>query len=150
MKISILLILIISIPLNLFASPRQDLLTFESKHSVAQTRDNLVQILEKKGFTIFTQIDHAAGAKKVGIDLPDTKIVIFGNPKIGSKLMQCSPTIAIDLPQKALIWQSKDNKVWLSVNSPNFLKERHKVQGCDKFFKKITNALTAISTKATN
>lgn len=141
---------LISMSFAVKCAERDDLLTFASKHSVNNTANQLVEVLEKKGFTIFDKIDHSQGASKVGIVLRETRVIIFGNPKVGSKLMQCSPTIAIDLPQKALIWNDSDNQVWLSVNNPEYLQHRHNVKGCGPIFKKITAALTAISTKATS
>ncbi len=150
MKKLFLILTLISIPLTSASSNRDDLLTFASKHSVNDTVSQFVHLLEKKGFTIFDKIEHSLAASKVGIKLSDTTVIIFGNPKIGSKLMQCSPTIAIDLPQKALIWKDAKNQVWLSVNNPEYLKKRHNVQGCDSFFSKIKAALTTISNKATS
>ena len=132
------------------ATPRDDLLNFQSHYSVEQTENRLVGLLTKKGFTIFKQVNHAKGAKSVGLDIPATTVVIFGNPKIGSKLMQCAPTIAIDLPQKALIRTDTQNKVWLSFNNPEYLKNRHKVQGCDKLCSKIQSALNGIGNKVTS
>lgn len=150
MKRLSLLLALISMPFAIECAERDDLLTFASKHSVNDTANQLVKILEEKGFTIFSKIDHSQGASKVGINLPETRVIIFGNPKVGSKLMQCSSTIAIDLPQKALIWKDTNNLVWLSVNNPEYLKQRHNVQGCDPFFSKIKSALIAISNKATS
>ena len=150
MKNMLLTLFLLSIPLIGECSNRDDLLTFASKHSVNDTASQLIQILEEKGFTIFDKIEHSLSASKVGIELRDTTVIIFGNPNIGSKLMQCNPTIAIDLPQKALIWKDSENQVWLSVNNPEYLKDRHNVQGCDPFFSKIKAALTAISNKATS
>ncbi|MBL4664771.1 MAG: DUF302 domain-containing protein [Nitrospinaceae bacterium] len=131
------------------SAQRDDILTFASKHSVTDTVIQLVQVLEQKGFTIFNTIAHSKNANNVGITLADTSVIIFGNPKIGSRLMQCKRTIAIDLPQKALIWKDRNNQVWLSVNNPEYLKRRHDVQGCDLIFQKITTALTAISRQVT-
>lgn len=150
MNKTILLLILLLVPTAGNTIERDDLLSFASKHSVSDTADRLIEILKKKGFTIFSKIDHSLGASKVGIDLTETRVIIFGNPKIGSKLMQCAQSIAIDLPQKALIWKDSDNQVWLSVNNPNYLKQRHNVKGCDLIFAKITKALTAISNKTTN
>ena len=68
-------------------------------------------------------------------------MLIFGNPKVGTPLMQCSPSIAIDLPQKALIWQDKRGQVWLAYNDPKFLALRHDVSGCDEVLAKVATAL---------
>ncbi len=150
-KVTLLLVVaLLSIPLTGACHDRKDLLTFASQHSVNDTAKQLVQILEKKGFTISSKVDHAQEAKNVGIELRDTIVIIFGNPKIGSKLMQCAPTIAIDLPQKALIWKDAGGKVWLSVNNPEYLQQRHKVKGCDPIFKKIKSVLAAISKESTS
>lgn len=146
---SFLFISVVSINFSQASETRNDLMIFESKHSVNDTSKNLKELLIAKGFTIFTTVDHQAGAHKAGLELTETQVIIFGNPKIGSKLMQCAPTIAIDLPQKALIWKDSDNKVWLSMNNPSYLKKRHQVKGCDAIFPKITAALKAFSIKAT-
>lgn len=117
------------------------LITVESKHSVKDTADKLEAILKSKGMTVFTRIDHAAGAKKVGKDLRPTELVIFGNPKIGTPLMHCAQSVAIDLPQKMLIWQDDKGTTWLGYNDPAHLKKRHNIEGCDPILKKVTGAL---------
>jgi len=149
MKRTLTILFLLLISFNSFCADTHNLMSYPSLYSVEQTSQRLTEILKNKGFTIFSQIDHAKGAKNAGIQLADTKLIIFGNPKIGSRLMLCQPTIAIDLPQKALIWQDANKKVWLSVNSPEYLKKRHQVKGCDAIFSKIKKALNAISTKAT-
>lgn len=149
MKKSLLLITLLVSSTVVISQNREDLLTYSSKYSVSETSTRLVDTLKEKGFTIFKTVDHSLGAKNVGIELHDTTVVIFGNPKIGSKLMQCAPTVAIDLPQKALIWKDTDSKVWLAFNNPDYLKQRHNVKGCDQFFGKIKNAFKLISNKVT-
>ena len=131
------------------ASATEGMINIKSAHSVAETADRLEKILASKGMTVFTRIDHAAGAKKAGKTLAPTELVIFGNPKVGTPLMQCSHSIAIDLPQKALIWEDKAGKVWLSYNDPQYLALRHNTQGCDKVLKKVATALGNFSKKAT-
>mgnify|MGYP001817415235 CR=1 FL=1 len=126
----------------------EGIISVKSAHPVAVTADRLENILKSKGMTVFTRIDHAAGAKKAGKTLPPTELVIFGNPKVGTPLMQCSPSIAIDLPQKALIWQDEAGQVWLSYNDPQFLALRHNTQGCDEVLKKVANALGNFAKKA--
>jgi uncharacterized protein (DUF302 family) len=98
--------------------------------------------------TVFARIDHAAGAAKAGKSLPPTELVIFGNPKVGTPLMLCSRSIAIDLPQKALIWEDASGAVWISYNDPQFLKLRHNTQGCDPVLGKIATALANFANKA--
>jgi uncharacterized protein (DUF302 family) len=96
-----------------------------SNHSVDETIARLKNILQSKGITLFALIDHSGEAKKVGMQMPPTKLLIFGNPKGGTPLMLAAPSIAIDLPLKILVWQDGQGKVWLSYNSPEYLQERH-------------------------
>jgi uncharacterized protein (DUF302 family) len=96
-----------------------------SNHSVDQTVERLQNILQAKGVTLFALIDHSAEAEKVGMKMPPTKLLIFGNPKAGTPLMLAAPSIAIDLPLKILVWEDGAGKVWLSYNSPEYLKQRH-------------------------
>ncbi len=108
------------------ASPN-GLVHLESRHTVAETVDRLQALLREKGVTIFALIDHSGEAEKVGLALRPTKLLIFGNPKGGTPLMQEAPSIAIDLPLKALVWQDADGKVWLTYNDPTYLQQRHNV-----------------------
>ncbi len=126
------------------------LITLKSDFSVKQTSNNLVNALEKKGMTVFAIIDHQAGAMKVEKSLRPTTVVIFGNPKIGTPLMNCAQTMAIDLPQKALIWKGEDGQVRYAYNNPKYLANRHDMQGCDKVLEKISNALANFAKVATN
>ena len=122
----------------------------KSAYSVAETIDRLERILSGKGLTIFAKIDHSAGAKKAGLDLLPTQLLIFGNPKLGTPLMRASPTTALDLPQKALAYQTPSGDVFLVYNDPDYLASRHKIEGADKVLKKISGALDAFTTAATN
>jgi uncharacterized protein (DUF302 family) len=96
-----------------------------SNHSVEQTVDRLKSILEARGITLFALIDHGGEAEKVGMKMPPTRLLIFGNPKSGTLLMLASPSIALDLPLKILVWQDNQGEVWLSYNDPEYLKERY-------------------------
>ena len=96
-----------------------------SNHSVEQTVDKLRNILQSKGLTLFALIDHSGEAEKIGMKMPSTKLLIFGNPKAGTPLMLAAPSSAIDLPLKILIWEDARGKVWVSYNSPVYLQERH-------------------------
>lgn len=122
----------------------------KSTHSVEKTADRLEKVLKSKGMTVFTRIDHAQGAKKIGQTLRPTELVIFGNPKIGSKLMSCSQTVAIDLPQKALIFEDEKGQVWFSYNSPAYLDNRHGLKGCEAVLKKVEGALGNFAKAATS
>ena len=95
-----------------------------SPYSVPETIDRLVAILQAKGITIFARIDQQAEAEKVGLNLCPTQLLLFGNPQAGTPLMVAEPTIALDLPLKALAWAATDGKVWLSYNDPNYLQQR--------------------------
>ena len=129
-------------------SAGEGMINVASAHTVAQTADRFESILGAKGMTVFARIDHAAGAAKAGKTLPPTQLIVFGNPKVGTPLMLCSRSIAIDLPQKALIWEDEDGEVWISYNDPQFLKLRHNTQGCDPVLQKVAMALAAFANKA--
>ena len=96
-----------------------------SHHSVDETVDKLKTILTSKGVTLFALVDHSGEAEKVGLKMPPTKLLIFGNPKGGTPLMLAAPSAAIDLPLKILVAEDAQGKVWISYNSPEYLKERH-------------------------
>ena len=113
----------------------------ESKYSVEETADRLEKVLKDNELTIFEKVDHQKGAASVGMELPASTVLIFGNPKLGTPLMQCAPTTAIDLPQKILIWEDQDGEVNLGYNSPDYLKKRHGIEGCDQELQKIAGAL---------
>jgi uncharacterized protein (DUF302 family) len=122
----------------------------ESIFTVSETASRLEKILKEKGMTIFARINHSEGAQKVGIDLRGTEIIIFGNPKAGSPLMKCQQTVAIDLPQKALIWEDMNGKVWLSYNAPGYLEKRHNIKGCEEALAKVKKALAGIAKAVTS
>jgi uncharacterized protein (DUF302 family)/uncharacterized membrane protein YidH (DUF202 family) len=96
-----------------------------SNHSVDETVDRAKNFLQSKGITLFALIDHSGEANKVGMKMPPTKLLLFGNPKAGTPLMLAAPSSAIDLPLKLLIWEDSQGKVWVSYNSPAYLQERH-------------------------
>jgi len=96
-----------------------------SNHSVEQTVEKLKNILQAKGVTLFAVVDHSGEAEKVGMKMRPTKLLIFGSPKAGTPLMLAAPSIAIDLPLKLLVWEDDTGKVWISYNSPDYLRERH-------------------------
>src|ERR1700722_15095529 len=95
------------------------------KQTVAETADRLETLLRAKGIKIFARIDQAAEAKNAGLTMCPMVLVIFGDPKAGTPLMNQNPSLAMDLPLKALVWESAEGKVWLSYNSPEFLQQRH-------------------------
>ena len=103
------------------------LIHLSSPYSVPETLARLEKILHSKSLPILARIDHSGDAAKAGLKIPPTILLIFGNAKSGTPLMIAAPTAAIDLPLKALAWQDHDGKVWLSYNSPAYLKERHAI-----------------------
>jgi uncharacterized protein (DUF302 family) len=125
------------------------IISVRSSHEVNATADRLENTLKQKGMTVFIRINHAAGAQKVGKKLRPTELVVFGNPKVGAPLMQCSQSTAIDLPHKALIWEDENGQVWLSYNDPHYLVERHGIKGCAEVIKKIEKALSNFANAAT-
>ncbi len=143
----ILLILLLTITTLGFAD--DGLVTLQSNHSVDETRTNLVNALKSKGMTVFKVIDHQKGGQSVGKELRPTTVVIFGNPKVGTPLMQCAQTAAIDLPQKALIWEDEKGQVWYSYNDPQYMVKRHNIKGCEQPLNKITHALANFAKAAT-
>jgi len=98
-----------------------------SNHSVEQTVEKLKNLLQSKGITLFALVDHSGEAAKAGMKMRPTELLIFGSPKAGTPLMQAAPSTAIDLPLKILIWEDDQAKVWVSYNSPDYLKERHEL-----------------------
>ena len=107
------------------ATPANGIVDIPSRHSVQETVEKLKNILRAKGVMLFAIIDHSGEAEKVGLKMPPTKLAIFGSPKAGTPLMLASPSIAIDLPLKILIWEDSGGKVWVSYNHPAYLQERH-------------------------
>lgn len=99
----------------------------QSAQSVDETVQKLTDLLQSKGVTLFALIDHSGEAKKVGMKMRPTKLMIFGSPKGGTPLMLAAPTVAIDLPLKILVWEDAQGKVWVSYNSSEYLKERHRL-----------------------
>ena len=121
------------------------LIKYQSNYSVKETADRFEEIAKSKGLTLFARIDHQKNASKVDLELRPTQVIIFGNPKVGTPLMQCSQEVAIDLPQKVLVTEDANKKVWLSYNDPNYLANRHAINGCDEVIKKISGVLSKLS-----
>jgi uncharacterized protein (DUF302 family) len=98
-----------------------------SAHSVPDTMARLKTLVTARGMTILAHIDHSGDAAKVGLKMQPAELLIFGNPKAGTPLMVAAPTLALDLPLKALVWAESEGRVWLSFNSPEYLQQRHNV-----------------------
>jgi uncharacterized protein (DUF302 family) len=126
------------------------LITIRSAFGPEATMNRLEAEVRAKGLTVFAHVDHAAGAKAVGMPLRPTDLLIFGNAKGGTPLMQAEQTIGIDLPLKALVWQDAAGVTWLSYNDPYFLAQRHGLDDATKAaVEALSGALKAISGKAT-
>ncbi len=134
---------------QVLAEQSEGVIRIKSKHSVAETVGKLETALKSKGMTIFKRVSHTEGAAKVGLELRPTELMIFGNPKVGTPLMQCEQLAALDLPQKALVYEDAEGQVWFAYNDPQYIAERHKVTACDDVIQKITNALANFSRAAT-
>jgi len=146
----ILTCLVITFLFSSIALAESGLVSVRSNHSVRETGNRLESILEEKGMRIVARINHAAGAASVDMKLRPTELLIFGNPKVGTPLMQCEQTVAIDLPQKMLIWEDESGTVWLTYNDPAYLAERHNIQGCEENIQKVAGALANFAKGATS
>lgn len=138
-----------SIAQNLDTPASNGLIKIKSTSSVAETINRLENVLKKKGMTIFKRVNHTAGAKKVNLQLRPTELLIFGNPKVGTPLMLCSQTAAIDLPQKALAYEDEKGQVWLTYNDPAYIAKRHNIKDCEKPLEKVSKALANFAKAAT-
>lgn len=121
----VLLGLILPTAARKLVDKKNGIVTIPSRHSVDETVERLKGILQSKGITLFAIIDHSGEATKVGMKMPNTKLVIFGNPKAGTPLMLAAPSAAIDLPLKILVAEDAQGGVWVAYNGPQYLKVRH-------------------------
>src|SRR5712672_3498817 len=132
------------------AMAAQGLTTIPSSCGPQDTMNRLEAAVRAKGMTVFARIDHAAGAVEAGLSLRPTEVLIFGNAKAGTPLMQSVQTIGIDLPLKALVWQDASGDTWLSYNDPAWLAQRHGLgDEMEATVKMITAALNAVTKAAT-
>ena len=126
------------------------LITIQSSYGPEDTMSRFEAELRAKGMTVFARVDHAAGAAAVGLSLRPTEVLIFGNAKAGTPLMQSMQTIGIDLPLKALVWQDASGSTWLSYNDPSWLAKRHGLgREVETTVAAMAAALNAISRTAT-
>jgi uncharacterized protein (DUF302 family) len=126
----------------------EGLTTIASSFGPKETMDRLETEIRGKGMTVFARIDHAGGAADAGLELRPTELIIFGNARGGTPLMQASQTSGIDLPLKALVWQDAAGKTWLSYNEPSWIVQRHGLGVRAEIVDKMAAALSAISRKA--
>jgi uncharacterized protein (DUF302 family) len=128
----------------------QGLKTARSSFSPKETMDRFEAQVRTKGMHVFCRIDHAAGAREVGLELGPAELLIFGNPRAGTLLMQLNPTSGIDLPLKALVWRDASQDTWLSYNEPEWIARRHDLSGdADATVGAMAAALAALCKAAT-
>ncbi len=149
MKRLILLFSLIALVPVMAQAADDGMISKKSKFSVKVTLDRLENVLRKKGITIVTRWSHDAGAKKAGIDLRPTELLIFGNPKMGSHFFTSNQTAGIDLPMKALAWKDEKGQVWLTYNDPVYIANRHSINDRPAIVKKMTGALNNLTNAAT-
>lgn len=123
------------------------LVTLTSPYAFEETVQRIEAEVRARGLKRFASIDHRAGAKEAGLGLPPTTTLVFGNPKVGTPLMHCERRVAIDLPQKLLIWQEADS-VRVAYNDPRWLARRHGIDGCEALIDKIASVLSSITDAA--
>jgi uncharacterized protein (DUF302 family) len=126
----------------------EGLVSVKSSLGAQETADRLGRLIVERGMTLFNRVDHAAGARKVGMELRFTEVLIFGNPKGGTPLMKCRQSAGIDLPLKILVWEDEAGTVWVGYADPWSLKERHGIAGCDHVLEKMKKALEKFASDA--
>lgn len=146
--ILITMVMVALLATGALAGEAEGLITIKSNHGVADTADRLQAAIEAKGINLFARIDHGANAAKVGNELAPMQLLIFGKAQMGTRLMQGGPTVGIDLPLKALVWQDADGAVWISYNDPAYLAGRHHVQGGEGVVAKMSKVLGMLTEKA--
>jgi len=117
--------LVVAAALGPDAAADNGVVNVSSNHSVPETIDRLEELVKSKQLIVFARIDFSGDAAKAGLSMPPTQMLLFGNPKAGTPLMLAVPSVAIDLPLKALAWQDAGGQVWLSYNAIEYLKARH-------------------------
>lgn len=123
------------------------LVALKSPYPAKETMNRLEDNAKQRGFTVFARVDHAAGATRVGKTLRPTEVLVFGNPKGGTPLMECAQTTGIDLPLKALVWEDANGQVWLGYNDPAWLMSRHGAAECPAA-QAVSKALASLSETA--
>jgi uncharacterized protein (DUF302 family) len=129
--------------------PSDGLVTIASAHSASETIERLDKLLRDKGVQVFARIDHAEGARKVNLPLRSTTVLLFGNPQVGTPLMQSKQTAGIDLPLKALVWEDEAGKVWLTYNRAEYIAARHHIGDHDATITAMNTGLEALLRAAT-
>ncbi len=135
--------------ITLLATPATaDILRKASPHPVKATVDRLETIVKDRGLAVVARVDHAANAKRVGLELRPTELLIFGSPATGTPLIQAEPTMGLSLPLKVLVWQDADSKVWLGYDAPISVAAERGVAKDNPILGRVTEALAAITDAA--
>ena len=125
-----------------------ELVTLPSAHSASETVECFKALLARKGIEVSAHIDHAAGARAVGLPLRPTEVLIFGNPRAGTPLTQSRQTVGLDLPLRALVWEDGEGKVWLTYRRVEDLARQHQVSDRDEAVQALDNGLGALARAA--
>lgn len=139
----------IALIFSVSAFAEDGLISVKSAYDVKTTADRLENVLKEKSVNVFVRINHAQGAQSVGQTLRPTELIVFGNPQLGTPLMQCNQKIAIDLPLKALIFEDEKSQVWFIYNDLKYLASRHSIEGCEEVLNKMQQSLAAFAKVAT-
>ena len=126
------------------------LISFQSDFTASETANRLVNLINQKGLLLVTRVDHQQNAQDAGLTLNPTEVILFGNPALGTPIMQCAQAAAIDLPQKMLVTEDDQGRVWLSYNDPSYLRDRHSIIGCDQELATISAALEGLALESTS
>jgi uncharacterized protein (DUF302 family) len=126
-----------------------DLVALPSAHDTASTVERLKGLLARKGIELFAHVDHAAGARSVGLSLRPTQLLIFGNPRAGTPLMQSRQAIGLDLPLRVLIWEDEAGKVWLTYRRVESLARLHQIADREEAVRALDDGLGALARAAT-
>lgn len=150
MMIERVMVTLLAAVLTLPALAADGLIKKSSAHSTDETVKRFKAVLEKKGIRVFAHVNHQKNAQGKNLELSDVQLLIFGNPLLGTPLMQANPTIGIDLPMKLLVWEDTQGKVWLAYNDPRYLVGRHGIDNREAIVVKMDNALKKLTNAATS
>ncbi len=138
----ILTILLITAVLTPLTFAQEGMTKAKTNQTVEQAADRLESLIKDKGLNVFCRVNHQKNAESVGLEMRPTILLIFGNPKVGTPLMKCAQTVAIDLPQKFLVWQDENGQTWIGYNDPSYLAKRHDISDCEKPQEEMAKALS--------
>ncbi len=142
-KHTLLFVLTLFISSGLMAQNKMTIIP--TVNSVEVTVNKITSILKTKGLTVFDIVDHKKGAESASMELRPTTLIIFGNPKVGTKLMQCDQTVGADLPMKFLVWQDGEGKNWIGYYKPSLLANKYALDDCKAVLEKMDGALAKFS-----